>query len=60
MSMKPIKEENETIMPRYLENRATEAESLKLMDVLIESKKLRTKLNVMSTGLNRMKKRRRM
>lgn len=57
--MKPIKEENETIMPRYLENRATEAESLKLMDVLIESKKLRTKLNVMATGLNRMKKRRR-
>ena len=59
MSMKPIKEEIETIMPKYLENRATESESLKLMEALIESKELRIKMNIMATGLNRMTKRRR-
>lgn len=58
--MKPIKEEIVDIMPKYLENRASEAESLKLMDALIESKELRTKMNVMASGLNRMLKRRRL
>ena len=58
--MKPIKEEIEDIMPKYLENRASELESLKLMDALIESEELRTRMNVMASGLNRMLKRRRL
>lgn len=58
--MKPIKEEIEDIMPKYLENRASKAESLKLMDALIESEELRTRMNVMTSGLNRMLKRRRL
>jgi hypothetical protein len=58
--MKPIKEEIEDIMPKYLENRASESESLKLMDALIESQELRTRMNVMASGLNRMLKRRRL
>ena len=45
--MKPIKEEIEDIMPKYLENRASESESLKLMDALIESQELRTRMNVL-------------
>ena len=57
--MKPIKEEIEDIMPKYLENRASEGESLKLMDALIESQELRIRMNVMASGLNRMLKRRR-
>ena len=57
--MKPNKEEIEDIMPKYLENRASEGESLKLMDALIESEELRTRMNVMASGLNRMLKRRR-
>ena len=58
--MKPIKEEIEDIMPKYLENRASESENLKLMDALIESQELRTRMNVMASGLNRMLKRRRL
>lgn len=58
--MKPIKEEIEDIMPKYLENRASESESLKLMDALIESEELRTRMNVMASGLNLMLKRRRL
>ena len=58
--MKPIKEEIVDIMPKYLENRASEGESLKLMDALIESEELRTRMNVMASGLNRMLKRRRL
>lgn len=53
--MKPIKEVViETIMPKYLENQTSEKESLKLMDELMESKELRTRMNIMAAGLNPM------
>ena len=56
--MKQIKEEIELIMAKYLENRATEAESLRLLDALIESERMRARFNIMASGFNRMVKRR--
>lgn len=56
--MKQIKEEIESIMPKYLENHATENESLKLLDAIIESREMRTRFNLMASGLNRMVRRR--
>lgn len=52
--MKPIKEEIEIIMAKYLENLATEDENVALMDALADSAKLRTQLDVMAAALNGM------
>lgn len=56
--MKRIKEEFESIMPKYLENQATETESLMLLNALSESVEMRARFNIMAVGFNRLVKRR--
>lgn len=56
--MKRIKEEFESIMPKYLENQATETESLMLLNALSESVEMRARFNIMAAGFNRLVKRR--
>lgn len=53
--MEPKTKQIEHIMIKYLENKATEAESLLLMDFLDISDEMRLKLNFIASGLNRMK-----
>lgn len=56
--MKRIKEEFESIMPKYLENQATETESLMLLNALSESVEMRARFNIMAAGFNRLVKQR--
>ena len=56
--MKRIKEEFESIMPKYLENQATETESLMLLNALSESGEMRARFNIMAAGVNRLVKQR--
>ena len=56
--MKRIKEEFESIMPKYLENHATETESLMLLNALSESVEMRARFNIMAAGFNRLVKQR--
>lgn len=54
--MKRINEDFESILSKYLEHHATEAESLKILDMLIESIDMRARLNIMASGFNQMVK----
>lgn len=56
--MKRIKEEFESIMPKYIENQATETESLMLLNALSESVEMRARFNIMAAGFNRLVKQR--
>ncbi len=56
--MERIKEEFESIMPKYLENQATETECLMVLNALSESVEMRAWFNIMAKGFNRFVKRR--